>query len=209
MELRISTGVSARRLWERVLTEEERQRLGNDFEAAWRHDGTAGLWMKPHGISRSRAVVEVAHTRGVTDTGTRRWLLRELGEVHDDPEEAIQAAVAKGGLVLVERPRAAYWKGEEIPVNWERRPTLWDFLWLLGQRAKAGQPVDQMDFADAEDPAVVARKKHRLLTLPEFPTALGDLIKPAGRNAQQLTLKPQEVRLFELVPGETLREHTG
>ncbi len=111
--------------------------------------------------------------------------------------------------MVVERPRAAYWKGREIPVPWDQKPALWDFFWLLCQHGKAGQPVDQMDFADARDPAVATKRKSRLLSFPGFPTDLGDWIKPAGRNAQQLTLKPQEIRLFQLVPGEPLREVTG
>jgi hypothetical protein len=103
--LRIGGPVSAARLWERVLTPQERQRLGGDLEVAWRgHGGTAGMWMALRQVSRPRAVLDVPHEIGLLTDGNYRWLLREIGELHDDPEDALQAAVRTGGLVLVERP---------------------------------------------------------------------------------------------------------
>jgi hypothetical protein len=53
-------------------------------------------------------VVDVASQRGFLGPSTARWLLRELGEVTDDPEETIHRARASSALVLVERPRTVY-----------------------------------------------------------------------------------------------------
>jgi len=206
--LRIQAAMSAAWLWERVLTERERQRLGGALEEAWRRYGTAGMWMRLRGVSAERAVVEVAHGLGFLDDATCRWLLRELGEVHDDAEEALQAAIAGGGLVLIERPRAAYWQGQQIAVDWDRRPALWDFFWELCRQAKAGQPIDHTAFSSG-DLAVVTKQKSRLRSIRGFPRALGALIKPVGRRTQQLELPAQHIRLFELVVGEALRERTA
>src|SRR5262249_31367674 len=170
--LRIQAAISAARLWERVLTEGERQRLGGALEEAWRRYGTAGMWMRLRGVSAERAVVEVAHGLGFLDDATCRWLLRELGEVHDDAEEALQAAIAGGGLVLIERPRAAYWQGQQIAVDWDRRPALWDFFWELCRQAQAGEPYEPTSVS-LGGLAGVTQQKSPLATLRGSPRPLG------------------------------------
>jgi hypothetical protein len=205
---RIQAAISAARLWERILTERERQRLGGVLEDAWRQYGTAGMWMNLRGVSAGRAVVDVAHALGFLDDAAWRWLLRELGEVHDDPEEALQAAIAGGGLVLIERPREAYWQGQPIAVAWDQRPALWDFFWELCRQAKAGHALDHTTFAST-DVAVVTKQKSRLRGTRGFPPTLATLIRPVGRGTQQLALPPQQIRIFEVVVNETLRERTA
>jgi hypothetical protein len=204
----IKAAMSAAWLWERVLTERERQSLGGDLVAAWRRYGTAGMWIQLRGVSAERAVVDVPHALGLITDGTWRWLLRELGEVHDDPEEALQAAVAGGGLVLVEHTRAVYWQGKELAVAWEKHSALWGFFWEVCRQAKAGQAVDHTTLGST-DVSVVAKQKSRLLGTKGFPRALGDLIKPAGRYTQKLDLPREQIRIFETVVNETLRERTG
>jgi hypothetical protein len=135
--LRIRPAVSPARLWEQVLTEPERQRLGGDLPSLWRERGTAGIWQKLRGGSWERAVVDVALALGLLDATSARWLLRELREVSDDPNEMIEAARQSTALVLVERPRAVYWKGKPIGVPWERYTALWQFFWELCRQAKA------------------------------------------------------------------------
>lgn len=86
--LRIKAAISADRLWQRVLTEEERQRLGGDLEACWRRLSTAGMWMELRGVSRERAVIEVAGELGFLTESNARWLLREIGEESPASQEA-------------------------------------------------------------------------------------------------------------------------
>jgi hypothetical protein len=207
--LRIQAALSAARLWEEVLTEAERRRLGDHLESLWRQLGTAGIWRKLRGVSLERAVVDVARELGLVDDPTARWLLRELGEVSDDPEEAIQAARASSALVLVERPRTVYWNGDVIDVSWEQRAALWHFFWELCRRAKAGQPLDSLDLGEEAHPDIIAKQKWRLLRQAGFPAELGDLIQPAGRHTQQLDLSAQQIRLFEVVGVDTVREWTA
>jgi hypothetical protein len=203
---RIRAAVSAIRLWERILTEAERQRLGGDLEIAWRQHGTAGMWMKLRGVSLPRAVVDVACELNFIDDRTRRWLLREVGEVPDDPAEALDTAVASGDLVLVEQPREAYWRGQPISVDWEKRSALWDFFWELCRHAKAGQAIDRMTFGNRAHCDIVTKQKARLLAGPGFPSDLGKLIKPIGRGTQKLDLPAARIRLFEAAVSEAIRE---
>lgn len=207
--LRIKAAVSAARLWERVLTERDHQQLGGDLEKAWREHGTAGMWAKLRGVSVERAVVDVARELNFLDDQTRRWLLRELGEIHDDPEEAIAMAVTSVALVLVERPRTAYWQGQTIPVDWDRYSAPWDYLWELCLHAKAGQSIDHTTFPTSSDVAFVTKQKSRLLAWRHFPRDLGMLIKPVGRHTQTLDLAPAQIKLFEVAWNETLKEHTA
>lgn len=65
--LRIKAAVCALRLWEWVLTEDDRKRLGGELEDVWRRYGTAGIWMKLRGVSRERAVVDVAYALNLID----------------------------------------------------------------------------------------------------------------------------------------------
>src|ERR1700737_4793603 len=85
--LRIRPLVAAERLWECVLTEEERQCLGGDFRTAYGRHGTAGMWAKLRGVSGERAAVDVGHALGLMDAATQQWLLRELGQLPNDSEQ--------------------------------------------------------------------------------------------------------------------------
>jgi hypothetical protein len=145
---------------------------------------------------------------GFLDAPTARWLLRELGEVSDDPEEAIQAARHSTALVLVERPRTVYWKGQAIDVDWENHAALWQFFWELCRQAKAGRPLDPLDLGERAHADIIAKQKSRLLRKADFPVELGDLIKPAGRRTQELDLSPQQIRVFEVVCVDRVREWT-
>ena len=207
--LRIRPFPAAERLWDRVLTEEDRLRLGGDFVTAYTKHGTAGMWAKLRGVSRERATVDVCHALGLLDDATHQWLLRELGQLPNDAEQVIQDAAQTGALVLVERPRAAYWQGQAIAVDWDRHGASWDYLWELGRHAKAGQSIDHTTFPASGDVAFVTKQKSRLLAQRGFPRTLAVRIKSAGRYAQKLDLGPEEVRLFEPVFGETVKERTA
>lgn len=71
---RIRLAVVARRVWELLISEDERQRLGADFEACWRRFGTAGMWMEARGVSFEQAVIEVAEGANLMDAGTAAGL---------------------------------------------------------------------------------------------------------------------------------------
>jgi len=207
--LRIGHAASAARLWEQVLTDADRSRLDNDLPTAWACYGTAGMWQRLRGVSAGRAVVDVARALNFLDESTQGWLLRELGESDEDPDIAIERAAAHSALVLVERPRAAYWQGQVVSVDWDRQNASWDFLWELARLAKAGQAIDRTTFPTAKDPAVVNKRKHRLVNLAGFPLTLADRIQEAGRYTLRLDLAPADIRRFELDFSETVKERTA
>lgn len=205
---RVRSVPAAERLWERVMTEEDRQSLGGDFQTAFARYGTAGMWAQLRGVSRQRAAADVGHALGLMDDATHQWLLRELGQLANDSEQAIEDAVQSGALVLVERPRAAYWQREEIVADWEHRSRLWEIFWELCRRGKARQPLDWDQF-QTRDYQFVTKLKSRLTGLPDFPAALAEHMVSAGRGAQRLDLPPGEIRLFEQVAPDLYRERTA
>lgn len=207
--VRIRSFVCARRLWEQVLTEEDRQGLGGDWEAAYRKYGTAGMWRALRGVSAERAVVEVAYRLNLLDARAYRWLLRVLGEVLESPRATIRAAVATGALVLIEHPRRAYWNQRKLPIAWQRHSALWDFLWAVCSRAKVRKPIDRWVFGNQARANIVTQQKSRLVKLPGFPADLAARLKPVGRGTQQLGISPELIRLFERSPRGSLRERTA
>lgn len=79
--VRVAGDAACRRLWERVLTLEERTQLGGSCQAAYAAcGGTIGLWMALRRVSQVRAIVDLGtELFGLCDSD-RRWLLRETGE---------------------------------------------------------------------------------------------------------------------------------
>jgi hypothetical protein len=207
--LRVQGFPAALRLWDRHLSQEDHARLGDDFEAAFRGRGTAGMWRYLRGISNERAVIEIAQRLNFLTEADADWLLRELGEISDDADTCIQEAVASGGLVLVERPRGAYWECNLIEIAWDKQNAFWNLLITLAIHGKAGLPVDYTDFGEKNDQDYVSKLKSRLINRAKFPVSLSDRIVTAGRNTQRLDLAPQQIRIFEIVTTEPLRERTA
>ena len=83
--LRVKPAMTARRLWDRVLTADDRRQLGGDIEDCYSRLGTVGMWMEARQVSSQRAVVEVARELGFLDETTSRWLLREIGDEPPEP----------------------------------------------------------------------------------------------------------------------------
>lgn len=223
---RVSPRSSGANLWEQVLTPSDKDRLGGDFDHAWQTFGTIGMWMKLRGVSRWRAIIEVAATLQLVNETIRNWLLRDVAGIEKDggqradgaaietitealsvnADEALERAVKSSALVLVESPRSAYWRGEKIEISWQRRPARWDFFWTLCQVAKHGKSIDDTMFGDDVAPGYAAKTKCTLGKTPEFPEELHALIVPAGRGSLKLNLAKNEIRLFETESFDHLRE---
>ena len=67
-------------LWDRVLHDSERKKLGTSFEdAVVTHQGTTGLWMALHPtLSVEQSVLDVSRAVGSIDQLTYEWLIREI-----------------------------------------------------------------------------------------------------------------------------------
>lgn len=70
-------------LWKRVFTEVDRAKLGGEFDAACRYKvlgQAAEMWMRLHGCTKNRAVLDVAHALDLLSESNFVWLRREIGE---------------------------------------------------------------------------------------------------------------------------------
>ena len=153
-------------------------------------------------------MIEVARALNFLDDRTERRLLRETGESSDDPDEALQLALQRADLVVVSSPRAIYWLGREIPIDWTRRTALWDYFLTLCEQAKAGLPVDASDFGEHRDPNDHRKQKSRLSRHDSFPIDLAAKIV-SGRGGQQiLEIEPQRICILERVRSDRLCERT-
>ena len=82
---RVKPFTSARRLWDRVLSEDDKLQLGWNLQASYERLGTVRMWMNTRHVSFTRAVVEVASQLGFLDEPTYRWLSREIGDEPPQP----------------------------------------------------------------------------------------------------------------------------
>jgi len=209
--LRVKGTAAAEWLWDRVLTPPEREKLGGDLEVAYtQYRGAVGMWMSLRGVSIPQAVVAVATRLGFLTAEIGLSILRTLGEEPDDPSERVEAAVAAGGLVLVEMPREAYWRGEPIEIDWARHTSQWELFWALARLSKGGGVVDAFALQERKekDPGFVRKRKCRLVNANGFPQSLADLVVGAGRGTYRLDLLPTRIRLFERGTGDVVREWT-
>lgn len=62
--LRIQNGTSARRLWEQVFTERDRQKCDDDLEAAYCRGGVIGMWRTARGGDADHALLDAARALG-------------------------------------------------------------------------------------------------------------------------------------------------
>lgn len=198
---------SAERMWERLLTEGDRQRLGGDLEKAYRKFGmTAGMWMKLRDVTYEEAVLHLAVQIGFLAPHNFRWLQRELGIVVDDPVNAMEKAISDGHLVMVESPREVHWEMKIIPIDWHRLDALWDLICALCRSGKSGKSVDRCEFGDSEDVDYLSKLKYRMVATGKFPLTLADQIVPAGRGMVRLKLPPKQIRIFEQNTAGSLQE---
>ncbi len=88
--LRLRNGTVALRLWERVFTDEDRKKCGNDVESCYGNDGVIGMWKKARGGNDYEAVLNAALAVGfLTDQAY---------------EELCRACSVRSGSHLPEKP---------------------------------------------------------------------------------------------------------
>lgn len=209
--LRVKGTAAALRLWERVLSADDRRRLGGDLEAAYaQHRGAVGMWVYLRGVSIPQAVIAVAVAIGFLDASTGQTLLRALGEEPNDPAEAVEMAVSGGGLVMVEVSRQVYWEGKPVEIDWGLHTAWWSLMWELARASKAGAAVDEYTLRGGSslDAKFLTKLKSRVVKAAGFPPSLAVLVVPAGRGTYRLNLLRARIRVFERGAGDTVREWT-
>jgi len=116
-----------------------------------------------------------------------------------DPEVApIDAAIAAGGLVLIERDRRMYWQGTLIDRDWQSRKCRnhWNMLWKLAINARTASAVGNYDlYTDAVANSTLHARASRLKRL--LPPALREFIVPGTEQATyRLSLPATQIHLF-------------
>jgi hypothetical protein len=76
---RVETLASAERMWERLFTAADRNKLGGELLPALKKYGTAGMFAKARRTSLDRAVLDIAVGIGHMSQANYEWLLREMG----------------------------------------------------------------------------------------------------------------------------------
>jgi hypothetical protein len=112
---------SAGLMWDRLLTEPERRRIGSDFIKAWRKHGTIGMWMKVRRGTAVQGIVEVARGLDLITEMNAKWLSQEIGEqkplnpISDRPQWHQEIGELRFGDRLIRRVRTMH-----EPTNIER-----------------------------------------------------------------------------------------
>jgi hypothetical protein len=132
--------------------------------------------------------------------------LRREGDILDATlDQAIESRKRSGDLVVVEEPPAVYWKGTEIEIEWNDRPSMWKFIWRICRAAKRGRAIDHMDFGENLSKDYVSKTKSRLVNCDEFPDDLAVLIESDSCGTQRLNLPPERIHIFDFSVGESSR----
>jgi hypothetical protein len=194
--LRVQCVAAAQQMWDRLLSPEDRERLGGDFERAYiEAGGTVPMWVKLRGVSGERALIEVAYGIGFLTETSRDWLLREVGERFDDSQRTLDEAMLQTKLVVVEKPKQIFWNGELIEIDWDKEPALWSFFWELCQRSKRSETLMREHLAENMSPSAFSTRKGRLVNHKEFPTTMLDVVETASGGGYRLDLQPQDIRI--------------
>lgn len=188
---------SADLLWQ-TLSAAERKRLGGDLKQAFRcHGRTLGMWIKLHGVSPRRAILDVAQRIELISAAAYERLLDNLGEAGSDLEARVRNVKSSHRLVLVESRREIYFENEWIPIKWHRYDTKWRFMQKLIQYAPTVRAVDRKEINDkSEDVAYLSKLVSELSCFKGFPPKLRDLITFTGKGCCLLKLDAAEISII-------------
>ena len=82
------------RFWDRILSDDERVKLGNDLTACYAANPFAANHLGPlRGWSLEQAIVEIAHSLGFLASQDRLWLLKDIGISSDALEMQQQLGI--------------------------------------------------------------------------------------------------------------------
>jgi hypothetical protein len=198
VEHRVQPFKMAELLWWRHLNDDQRQKLDGDLEAAFRKGrGTVGIWLKLHGVSMERAVLDLAELFQLVSTGDYQFWCSYLAERDGFGGTRVKQAVDTGGLVLIDKASpAAYWKRKQIQIVWTQAQ--WQFLWELAAVAPSGRWLDERQFGDSVSWQAVKDRKADLTNCNSFPVTLSDQIiaRRRGGHGYRLNLDAGRIHLF-------------
>jgi hypothetical protein len=126
--------------------------------------------------------------------GDLRHMYRDLA-----PEQpAVEAAIATGGLVLIEPEGAAYWEGTKIECDWSCHRKAWEMLWKLAANARLASPVNDVDlYGYPVSPSTMYNRWSRLRSILP-PSLRGHVTPGVERTTYRLTIRINKIHLFDL-----------
>lgn len=81
LEAKVQRNDVAIAVWDNHFTVADRKALGDDPYLAWKHNGrTAGMWAAARGISKDRAILDIAYLFDWIDTKSYTRVLKAIGE---------------------------------------------------------------------------------------------------------------------------------
>ena len=121
------------------------------------------------------------------------------------PEEIINEARSRYRLVVVTRPRMAFFDGEKLNIDWNRKKRPWELLQFLAAQGERLDCVDRYHLSGSPTPHALSNLKSRLCKilmesdeLPDAPaTQLAALIEHAD-GEMRLDLLPDEIKVVDL-----------
>lgn len=109
-----------------------------------------------------------------------------------DPQQSdLEAAIATGDLVIVDRPgrREAYWETRPIEVDWFDFEKPWELLCQLARNARYERPVGHLDlYEEGVAASTMANRWRRLKGL--IPATLARYVRPGREPATYLLTLP-------------------
>lgn len=122
--------------------------------------------------------------------------LQQLYADGDPQQNAVDEAVASGGLVLVRSLQHVYWQGKRIEVSWNRYHAHWRFLLALAEKGRRAAVVEDRDlYENAVGHSTLATRLSRLKRL--VPATLWKQILPSkDPRGYRLNLERPRIHLF-------------
>ncbi|MEK6234593.1 MAG: hypothetical protein N2C14_07760, partial [Planctomycetales bacterium] len=121
------------------------------------------------------------------------------------PEEIINEARLRYRLVVVTRPAMAFFDGEKLRVDWNRKKRPWELLRFLAAQGERLDCVDRYRLSGSPSPHALSNLKHRLCKFLMESDDAADA--PGGQLATRvehvdgevrLDLQPNEIKVIEL-----------
>ena len=164
---------------------------------------TGWLGLADDVMTTGRAVLShrFTHTRNFELTervATALGDLRRLYANEPSNQSVLEEAISRGGLVLTTSPKAAYWAGKHLEVEWAQHVRPWELFHLLARKGYRGADVQEKDvFENGGSPAAMSTLYSRLNQL--LPAALRKQIEP-GTQPRSYRLKLDPSRIFIVPP---------
>ncbi|PHR95212.1 MAG: hypothetical protein COA78_30605 [Blastopirellula sp.] len=175
-------------------------------EESFKYLGTDGLYAKIHGVSKQRAVIEVAKLMSIINDFDYSQHLKFIQEPEDGMDSYL-AAIELGQLVFVEDRRELYWKEKKIGGVLAKTNRLWYYFLALAESRKKGRSLSY-DYFQSNAPQSLSKLKYRLKKLDGFPVDLFQRIQSAESFQQELDLERDQIRFFKCYGDDHYEEYT-